>query len=272
MRVLGRALSWVLVVGLLAVVVGGIVAVRSGYGVYVVRSGSMVPAFAQGDAVVIGPVVGTVAVGQVITFQHSNRSDDLVTHRVTEITPAGLIHTKGDANPSADVWDIRPEQVQGVQRLVLPRLGYAVVFLRNPRGLAAVLLLALALYLFVRGTVMASRSAGALVRAHGRHSSLAPTATAPGQPQPAGASGAIADDSLAWTWATPPPGFGRLAQCQYPCVVLDDGDRLPGRVLAWQTSDVGMRALVRFSRTSDVGTSRTDEAWFAHSRLEPATF
>ena len=41
MRVLGRALSWVLVVGLLAVVVGGIVAVRSGYGVYVVRSGSI---------------------------------------------------------------------------------------------------------------------------------------------------------------------------------------------------------------------------------------
>ena len=33
---------------------------------------------------------------------------DVVTHRVVEVTAGGIIHTKGDANATADVWDIRP--------------------------------------------------------------------------------------------------------------------------------------------------------------------
>ena len=61
----------------------------------------------------------------------------MVTHRVTEVTGAGLIHTKGDANPTADVWDIQPAMVRGSVAWRVPRLGYLLVFLSQPAGIGA---------------------------------------------------------------------------------------------------------------------------------------
>jgi signal peptidase I len=262
-RVLGRVLAWLVVAGLVAVVVVAAVATRSGYRIEVVRSGSMVPAFAPGDAVVIGPVSGPIEAGQVVTFLHSNRSDDLVTHRVTDVTASGLVHTKGDANTTADVWDIRPEQVTGVERLVVPRLGYAIVFLRNPRGLGGLLCLLAALALLVQTLLAARRGEGPFDAVLGRHTS-----------QPGEGSGAV-DGSratgTAWVPSAPPPGFGRLSACQYPCVVVEDDARWNGRVIAWQRSDSGWRAFVRVTRTGPDGRSRTTEQWLARSSLEPAS-
>jgi len=147
-RFLVRAATSVLALALLAVLAAGLIATRSGYHVYVVRTGSMVPAFAPGDVVVTAPT-STVLPGQVVTFRHSSRTDDLVTHRVTDVTAAGVLHTKGDANPTADSWDIRPDQVVGVERYSLPRLGYAIVYLRNPRGLASLIAVVAGLVLLV---------------------------------------------------------------------------------------------------------------------------
>jgi len=52
-----------------------------GYGFYVVRSGSMVPAVGVGNIVFTGPV-GNVAVGDIITF---DLKGETVTHRVYSI-------------------------------------------------------------------------------------------------------------------------------------------------------------------------------------------
>jgi signal peptidase I len=251
-RALARALTWVLVAGLVALVVVAAASTRAGYRIEVVRTGSMVPTFSPGDAVVIGPVSGPIEAGQVVTFLHSNRSDDLVTHRVTDVTAAGVVHTKGDANTTADVWDIRPEQVEGVERLVVPRLGYAIVFLRNPRGLAGLLCLLAALALVIQTLVAAGRGEGPFDAALGQH------------------SGDDGDPVAPWTTSAPPPGFGRLAGCQYPCVVVEDGQRWPGRVFAWQRSEAGWRALVRVTRSGESGRSATTEQWLALSSLEPA--
>jgi signal peptidase I len=231
----------------------------------------MVPAFSPGDAVVVGPVAGPVVAGQVVTFLHSTRSDDLVTHRVTDVTSSGVLHTKGDANTTADVWDIRPEQVLGVQRLVVPRVGYAIVFLRDPHGLAAALLLLAALALVVQTLLAARKGEGPFDAVLGRHSGLGrDRGGVLGSPGVAAvASGSAADQS--WTTSAPPPGFGRLSACQYPCVVVEGSDRWPGRVFAWQKSDTGWRALVRVTRTADTGRSSTTEQWFGLSSLEPAT-
>ena len=53
---------------------------------------------------------------------------------------AGLIHTKGDANATADVWDIRPDQVRGTAVAGIPFAGYAVVYLQHPAGIASVVI------------------------------------------------------------------------------------------------------------------------------------
>ena len=63
--------------------------------------------WATTPVVIDGPARSTYKPGKIITFCHWNLSTDVVTHRVAELRD-GFIHTKGDANRTADVWDIRP--------------------------------------------------------------------------------------------------------------------------------------------------------------------
>jgi signal peptidase len=107
-----------------------------GYRIYVVHTGSMEPTYMPGDLVIDRPAAH-VRPGDVITFRHSDLTTDVVTHRVTAVNPNGLIHTKGDANTSADVWEIRPDQVQGRVRLHLRNLGYLAVYLKQPSGIGS---------------------------------------------------------------------------------------------------------------------------------------
>jgi signal peptidase len=139
---LTRMLLWALL-SILVVGGGSAVAVlwHAGYRVYIIHTGSMVPT-ANPGAIVIDrpPHAGQYKPGDIITFLHSDDATDVVTHRITDITPTGLIHTKGDANATADVWDIRPDQVKGVDVRTVPKVGYFLVFIRQPSGAAAVLL------------------------------------------------------------------------------------------------------------------------------------
>jgi signal peptidase len=130
-----RMLRWTLTCLLLALLATGAGLLHNGYRLYVVHTGSMVPTYRPGDVVIDRPGQ-QVKPGQVITFRHS-AAPDLVTHRVTEISAAGIIHTKGDANPTADVWDIRPDMVRGSVAWHVPLLGYLLVFLKQPAGIGA---------------------------------------------------------------------------------------------------------------------------------------
>lgn len=108
-----------------------------GYRAYVVHTGSMSPTYRPGSLVIDRPANGHYQRGEVITFRHSEGNDDLVTHRVVAVTPKG-IHTKGDANRTADVWTIPTDQVQGSVIVGLPYLGFLMVYLQQPRGVASV--------------------------------------------------------------------------------------------------------------------------------------
>lgn len=134
----GRVGAGLLVGALVVVVAGGGFLVHDGYRVYVVHTSSMVPAYDPGDLVIDRPVTGALQPGEVITFLHSGLSSDVVTHRITDVED-GVIHTKGDANRTADVWDIRPDQVQGVVIGSVPGAGYLLVYLRSPAGIASIL-------------------------------------------------------------------------------------------------------------------------------------
>ena len=131
---------------LCAIAITGVLAWQGGYRLYIVHTGSMTPTLRTGDAVLDGPPKATYHPGEIITFRHSDLTTDLVTHSVIDVK-GGKIHTKGDANRTADVWDIRPDQVQGVVIRRFPRMGFFLIFLRQPSGIAAVVIGGLALML-----------------------------------------------------------------------------------------------------------------------------
>ena len=142
-RIVRRAALVLVVLGTLAVGLGAWV---SGYRVYVVHTGSMEPTYSPGSVVIDGPAPHHYLVGQVITFRHSASMTDVVTHRIVDLR-GGVIHTKGDANPTPDSWTIHPKLVRGLTVATLPGVGYAAVFLRQPAGVASIMTTALAIFL-----------------------------------------------------------------------------------------------------------------------------
>lgn len=120
---------------------------------YVVLSGSMEPAIAPGDVVVVETIDPTaIRDGDVITFDRGESYP--TTHRVIEIQGAGPeigFVTKGDANIDADPAIVRPSQIVGrVQSvgghlLVIPMFGYLVQFANTNTGTVLVLFIPLAL-------------------------------------------------------------------------------------------------------------------------------
>jgi signal peptidase len=114
---------------------------------YVVHTGSMTPTYRSGDIVVDRPVASTPRPGEVLTFRHSDRTTDVVTHRLVALQPDGLLTTKGDANPSDDAWSIRPSQVEGQVVVGLRYAGYLAVYLQQPAGIASLATTVLAVIL-----------------------------------------------------------------------------------------------------------------------------
>lgn len=135
-----RAFRLACVVALLSVLLVGAYAWSNGVRFYAVDSGSMSPTFNTGALVVDMPVTATsrYEVGEVITFHPT--PGYTATHRIVAISKEG-ISTKGDANPSSDIGYIQPSMIAGRVAFSVPYGGYAVVFLRNPFGVAALLVL-----------------------------------------------------------------------------------------------------------------------------------
>ena len=95
----------------------------------VFTSGSMGPGIPTGSLGLAVPTpVEDIAVGDVVSVVTSD--EVRVTHRVAEMTEAGLI-LKGDANPVAD---LQPYAVDSVDKLLdsVPFLGYVVTWLSQP--------------------------------------------------------------------------------------------------------------------------------------------
>ncbi len=126
---------------------------------------------------------------------------DLVTHRITQITADG-IHTKGDANRTADVWTIPRSYVEGVVSWRLPGVGFAVVFLQQPLGIASIVIafigLILLWQLFFPATPTVERPAGELADAAPEDPHEEPDGHVDDQPStaPDGPEAACSDDDL----------------------------------------------------------------------------
>jgi signal peptidase I len=104
-----------------------------GFGMYIVKSGSMNPVINTGDIVFTRPqddILGYVKPGQIITFQSENI---LITHRVISFEN-GLIKTKGDANEDADWSFVSPSDIKGIYAFKLPALGLITNVLHSRTG------------------------------------------------------------------------------------------------------------------------------------------
>lgn len=113
------------------------------YDVMTVISGSMEPTLMLGSVVVIGPAE-KYEVGDIITFRSGGEGMPPTTHRIEDVrVEAGemIYITKGDANPTEDITEIREEDVMGKVFFNIPYLGYLVDFVKTPVGFGALVII-----------------------------------------------------------------------------------------------------------------------------------
>ena len=101
----------------------------------VVTTGSMQPAINPGDIVLSAPPEAGVRLdaGTVITFEDPVRPGELITHRIDTVNPDGSYTTRGDANSSADSYEVTTEELTGVGRLLVPAVGLPRVWMDEGR-------------------------------------------------------------------------------------------------------------------------------------------
>ncbi|MBS3956352.1 MAG: signal peptidase I [Clostridiales bacterium] len=120
--------------GLLMVVVFWFIAGVFGPRPILIASGSMRPAIEVGDIVVLAPVdADTIEIGDIIAFDHTGTGIPQV-HRVIEVRQEGgeiRFVTKGDANDRADREPVPPEVIEGEIRVVIPKIGWLAIGVRN---------------------------------------------------------------------------------------------------------------------------------------------
>lgn len=128
---------------LILVALGALLA--SGHRVLIVRSGSMTPAIETGDVVVTTMVrPSDVAVGDVVTFRDPSREGELVTHRVVKARFEGgsfRFRTRGDANTGSERWSIEADGTLGRLWFTVPKAGYPLAWMGEPRIRAGFLIL-----------------------------------------------------------------------------------------------------------------------------------
>ena len=116
----------------------------AGGSVRTITTPSMCPTMCVGQLIVDTPLVGSVHVGEVVTFRPPGFAADF-THRVVYVQPNGDFQTKGDGVDHRDPWIATPADVVGVVRhsvwglgwinLALPFLAVGMVALLATRAM-----------------------------------------------------------------------------------------------------------------------------------------
>lgn len=107
-----------------------------GYSCFNVISPSMEPEYMVGDLIYVRKVdPNTIKEGDVITFL-MNENLVVGTHRVVRVDAKNQhIYTKGDANDIEDQSPVHFNNVIGVPKFAIPKLGYVSDFVQNPPGM-----------------------------------------------------------------------------------------------------------------------------------------
>ena len=121
-----------------------------GYQVYTVISGSMEPQYSVGDLLYVKKVdPTTVKVNDPITFI-LNEELVVATHRVVEIdADSQHFYTKGDANETVDAAPVHFNNLIGVPKFSIPKLGYVSDFVQHSPGMYITIGIGIVLILLV---------------------------------------------------------------------------------------------------------------------------
>ena len=118
-----------------------------GYKPLTVLTNSMEPRISAGDMVFVRSVKAeNVKKGDIITFKIADQR--LITHRVYRVTSEGFI-TKGDNNNVKDGWNVKPEDLVGVVKLIAPNAGYVAEFVTSKAGFSLFIILPLLLFVLI---------------------------------------------------------------------------------------------------------------------------
>ncbi|MCB5276058.1 Signal peptidase I W [Arthrobacter sp. SO5] len=97
-----------------------------------VVSGSMEPAIAVGDVVVVKPVGNeNLTTGRVVLAEDPDHAGRLRLHRIAAVDPDGSLVLRGDANAADDSSSVWPSAVRGVGYLRVPAAGLPIVWIGN---------------------------------------------------------------------------------------------------------------------------------------------
>lgn len=130
----GYRIIYVPIIIFLMVIVGLVSGIFK-YKMIAISSGSMEPVFCRGDAVIYEKTdPKDVKVGDVLAFKSDNR---VITHRVIYIVNNDnklLFKTRGDANNTADADYTSSENVYGIVKYVVPKIGYPTIWINDKFG------------------------------------------------------------------------------------------------------------------------------------------
>jgi signal peptidase I len=141
MSAIGAALMVIVIAACLTLVIPKL----AGYDSYVVVSGSMEPSIPVGSIVYSEETdPALLRAGDVIVFVDPTRGTTPITHRVVSNNPfKESIITKGDANTNQDINPVTYENVIGIVRAHVPRIGFTAAMFTSRLGklVAALILL-----------------------------------------------------------------------------------------------------------------------------------
>ncbi len=127
-----------------------------GWKPFIVLSGSMETQISVGDIVVVKEINDEeLKKGDIIAFKDN---DIVITHRIDEIIQEdGKTEyiTKGDNNNAQDKNPVLPEQIEGVFKFKIERLGNLAIFVQTPLGIITCLSIPIITLLIIQ--VMDSR-------------------------------------------------------------------------------------------------------------------
>ncbi|WP_373600100.1 signal peptidase I [Paraclostridium bifermentans] len=116
-----------------------------GFRSYTVLSGSMEPEFYPGDLVIAQHKdKADIKVNDIVTYR--DNEGIIITHRIIEKTNEGYI-TKGDNNNVKDADILKDQDIIGEVKFSIPKVGYVMNFLSNPKVVAIEMVL-LAVFIF----------------------------------------------------------------------------------------------------------------------------
>lgn len=107
-----------------------------GWKPFIVLSGSMETQISAGDIVVVKEIdTQNLKKGDIIAFKED---DVVITHRIDEVEEKdGQVQyiTKGDNNKAQDISSVLPNQIEGVFKFKISRLGNLAMFVQTPLGM-----------------------------------------------------------------------------------------------------------------------------------------